>query len=178
MTARSGIGRRRGSSAGKKSPLTSLAVAAVSFAITFIIVLVVGYRSFTPSTSSTNVGIRTRAYKTHDANLDASEKDKEIDESVSKQFGKWAGILKADLNLVGIQTYGMINASDSKKNAKKKRGAPSVQGYEGVKASFCKLDWERYKKDPPSYPMFRMLVSRKSFNWLFLQTLLVNIANT
>ena len=176
MAARSGIGRRRGSSAGKKSPLTSLAVATVSFAISFIIVLIVGFRSFTPSTPSIiNGDIRMKGshhdHQTRDANLDASEKDNEIDESMSKQFGKWAGILKADLHLVGIKTYGMINASDSKKNAKRKRGAPPVRGYQGVKAIFCRLDWGMYKKDPPSYPMFRMLVSQKN---CFLQTLLVN----
>ena len=50
------------------------------------------------------------------------------------------------VHLVGIDAFGMTNDGGGAK-------------YQGVKASFCKLDWEQYKANPPLLPMFRVLVS-------------------
>lgn len=49
------------------------------------------------------------------------------------------------VHLVGIDAFGMTNDGGGAK-------------YQGVKASFCKLDWEQYKANPPLLPMFRVLV--------------------
>jgi len=75
------------------------------------------------------------------------KKADETDELTSKQFRKWGAIIRGDMHLVSIDAYGM--ESDNKSGAK----------YRGVEASFCKLDWDQYKKDPPSLPMFKFLVS-------------------
>lgn len=152
----SGIGRRRGAATGNKTRLTSIIVIAASFTFTLLIILFIRYASLFSVTSPTNGA--QEVFSTNNAiNSDTSENE----EFMSKQFGKWAGIIRADLHLVGIETFGMTDASaDSKKFFRKEKiNNNSGPRYKGVKASFCKLDWDKYKKDPPSFPMFRMLVS-------------------
>jgi len=63
---------------------------------------------------------------------------------------------KEDLILSG--KVHLIHISSSSK--KKVTGSD----YEGFKAIFCRLDWSRYKKDPSSLPMFRLLVKRSCKN--------------
>ena len=54
-------------------------------------------------------------------------------------------IMRGELHLVDIDASRIRTTKD---------------GYDGGKAFFCKLDWNAYKKDPPSLPMFRFLVSQ------------------
>jgi len=42
-------------------------------------------------------------------------------------------------------------------------------GYGGVRACFCRVDWARYKRDPPSLPMFKMLVNSSSASFAQLR---------
>eukprot|EP00571_Detonula_confervacea_P010263 CAMPEP_0172298702 /NCGR_PEP_ID=MMETSP1058-20130122/1234_1 /TAXON_ID=83371 /ORGANISM="Detonula confervacea, Strain CCMP 353" /LENGTH=461 /DNA_ID=CAMNT_0013007989 /DNA_START=73 /DNA_END=1455 /DNA_ORIENTATION=- len=147
---RSGIGRRRGAAASSKSPLTSIVVVAVSFSLTFFVILILGFSSSAMPTIHSDDHWKDAP----DVPLSiAAEKGDAVDELMSKQFRKWAEIIRGDLHLVNIETSGIISNDESKK--KNKSGA----SYQGVKAIFCKLDWAEYKKDPPLLPMFRMLVS-------------------
>lgn len=59
---------------------------------------------------------------------------------------KWGPILRGEVHLIDIIVKNFDGSSNS-------------VGYEGVKAQFCKLNWDLHKNDPPSYPMFRFLVS-------------------
>lgn len=155
----SGIGRRRGAATGNKTRLTSIIVIAASFTFTLLIILFIRYASLFSVTSPTNGEYVVKDVSSTNNAINSDTSDNE--EFMSKQFGKWAGIIRADLHLVGIETFGMADASaDSKKFFRKEKiNNNSGPRYKGVKASFCKLDWDKYKKDPPSFPMFRMLVS-------------------
>jgi hypothetical protein len=66
---------------------------------------------------------------------------------------KLAMIVNAEMDLVAIDTDG-IESTNSEDGAK----------YRGVRAYFCKLHWDKYKRDPPSLPMFRMLVEESGCN--------------
>jgi hypothetical protein len=66
---------------------------------------------------------------------------------------KIAMIFNAELDLVAIDTDD-IQSTHSDDGSK----------YSGVKAYFCKLHWDKYKRDPPSLPMFRMLVQESGCN--------------
>ena len=68
--------------------------------------------------------------------------------TIPEEFHDIEGIVRAKLHLVSIETDDVVSKS----------GTP---GYSGVMGVFCKLDWKKYKKDPPSLPMFRMLVRQK-----------------
>ena len=97
----SGIGRRRGAATGNKTRLTSIIVIAASFTFTLLIILFIRYLSLFSVTSPTNGA--QEVFSTNNAiNSDTSENE----EFMSKQFGKWAGIIRADLHLVGIETFG------------------------------------------------------------------------
>jgi hypothetical protein len=76
------------------------------------------------------------------------DNDDESDEPIPEEFRDIADIVQAKLHLVSIETDDMVLNSVS-------------DGYHGVMGSFCRLDWNKYKKDPPSLPMFRMLVRQK-----------------
>jgi len=135
---RSGIGRRRGAGAGGKPPQVSVIVIVVSFALTFIgIFFFLGYMTFSSSSTPKNIqGLEDRGL-----------------EIMSKEFGKMAAIIRGDMHLVSISTFGMVSNEES--IDKTDNGVK----YQGVHGSFCKLDWEQYKNDPPSLPMFKFLVS-------------------
>ena len=151
----SGIGRRRGAAAtGNKTSLTSIIVIAASFTFTLLIILFIRY-AVPPPTNGEYVG-KDKSQTVLSTNNAINSDTSDNEEFMSKQFGKWAGIIRADLHLVGIETFGMADASaDSKKFFRKgKLNNNSGSRYKGVKASFCKLDWDQYKKDPPSFPMF------------------------
>ena len=62
-------------------------------------------------------------------------------------------IAKAELDLIAIDTSNIIVSTTTNPD-----GDVTTSKYEGVTATFCKLHWTKYKKDPPSLPMFRMLV--------------------
>ena len=74
---------------------------------------------------------------------------------MSKEFHKWGAIMRADMTLVGVNAFGMTNDGGGAK-------------YQGVEASFCKLDWEQYKANPPLLPMFRVLVSSSEIVYIFI----------
>lgn len=139
-----GIGRRRGKgAANKKRNLHRIIAIGVSFTITSLIIIL--YHILSVSSTTT-----TPTSPAGDAVLLAVEKeegDALREEETVKQFGKWAGILRADMHLIGIETLGIH------------KHAIQPLGYQGVKGHFCKLNWNKYKQDPPSYPMFRMLIS-------------------
>lgn len=141
MSARSGIGRRRGAGARDKSPLTSVIVVAVSFAVTLLVVVALGYASLSTPTKPARA-----PEEASNPSAAVVERADAADELVSKQFGQWAGVIRAELHLVEVRTSAM-------------RSAKGGTAYQGVKAGFCKLDWDAYKRDPPSLPMFKMLVS-------------------
>ena len=152
---RPGIGRRRGAAAGSKSPKISIIVVVVSFSLTFFVILIFGYVISLSSTTQTIQGHDlSKGAPNHVPPIVSEEKADEADELMSKEFRKWGAIIKADLHLVAIDAFGMLSLEHAKK--KNNHGAR----YQGVKASFCKLDWDQYKKDPPSLPMFKFLVSR------------------
>ena len=95
--------------------------------------------------------------------------DADDDDDMPEQFRGWAAILRADLHLVAIDTaasnFGIMSSNDepAKHKGYDDEGA-ARPNYQGVRASFCKLDWDRYKRDPPSLPMFKFLVSRYCHN--------------
>ena len=62
-------------------------------------------------------------------------------------------IAKAELDLIAIDTSDIIVSTTTNSD-----GDVTTSKYEGVTATFCKLHWAKYKNDPPSLPMFRMLV--------------------
>ena len=66
---------------------------------------------------------------------------------------EFARIVNAELDLVAIDTddIAMTHAEHGSK-------------YRGVTATFCKLHWDKYKMDPPSMPMFKMLVQESGCN--------------
>mmetsp|Transcript_33824 Transcript_33824/g.60837 ORF Transcript_33824/g.60837 Transcript_33824/m.60837 type:complete len:475 (+) Transcript_33824:135-1559(+) len=150
---RPGIGRRRGAAAGSKSPKISIIVVVVSFSLTFFVILIFGYVISLSSTTQTIQGDDLSKGAPHVPPIALVEKADDADELMSKEFRKWGAIIKADLHLVAIDAFGMLSLEHAKK--KNNHGAR----YQGVKASFCKLDWDQYKSDPPSLPMFKFLVS-------------------
>lgn len=79
---------------------------------------------------------------------DDSNNDDESNKPIPKEFRDIEDIVRAKLHLVSIQTDGIVSSGGS-------------SGYHGVTGSFCKLNWKKYKEDPPSLPMFRMLVRQK-----------------
>ncbi|KAL7429434.1 hypothetical protein ACHAXH_002757 [Discostella pseudostelligera] len=139
----SGIGRRRGAASRKKSPVISIIVAAVSLLVTLFLILAFGSYNFSSSTIS-NGKIRFNDAKPV-VSSDTDDGDDDADETISEEFQDIAGIVRAKLHLVSIDAEHMSKSGSN--------------GYHGVTGSFCKLDWKKYKKDPPSLPMFRMLVS-------------------
>jgi len=141
----SGIGRRRGQSTNKKSNLISIIVIGLSFTFTLLLILFVHYAS---SSDNTKSGDGIEVNKNNPYQQQINERTK-AEEETTKHFGKWAGIISGELHLVDI------NARSIKQGNK----VYSDSKYQGVTGRFCKLDWDKYKKDPPSYPMFRMLVS-------------------
>ncbi|KAL7535514.1 hypothetical protein ACHAXR_008034 [Thalassiosira sp. AJA248-18] len=150
MGSNGGIGRRRGASAaGRKSPKISVIVFVAACSLTLFVFLILRYATTSTMETRRGNGVHSRWRKgdlTDAQNyLEVAEKADDLDEEVSKQFRKWGAIIRADSQLVAIQTSGIT---------KNKNG-----GYQGVKAQFCKIDWEKYKKDPPSLPMFKFLVS-------------------
>jgi len=160
----SGIGRRRGAASRKKSPVTSIIVAAVSFLVTLFLILAFGSYNFSSSTSTTNSNGKIRL---NDAkpivSSDTDDGDDDTDEAISEEFQDIAGIARAKLHLVSIDAEHMSKSGSN--------------GYHGVTGSFCKLDWKKYKKDPPSLPMFRMLVRWKELVYMLkalISSLLMN----
>ena len=88
--------------------------------------------------------------------MNAGKGDK-VDERKSKEFHRWGVIMRGDMHLDGIDAFGMTNDGGGAK-------------YQGVKASFCKLEWEQYKANPPLLPMFRVLVSSEIvYIFIFLE---------
>ncbi len=79
---------------------------------------------------------------------DTDDGDDDTVKPIPEEFDDIEGIVRSKLHLVSIETDDIVSKS----------GTP---GYSGVMGSFCKLDWKKYKKDPPSLPMFRMLVRQK-----------------
>ena len=91
-----GIGRRRGASAGSKSPLTSIVVVVGSFMATFfVILLLISYVRFSSSAAPTIHG--NGQFLDPDAPIVRSKLKAEMgdatDELTSKQFRKWAGVV-------------------------------------------------------------------------------------
>ena len=128
----SGIGRRRGASAATKTVTTSILVAVVCFIIVSALLIIL-----------------SREVPSVKHNVVATKIEKEagvgsIRKSQKKHDGMLGEIMRADVHLVEIDVSNMISTKD---------------GYAEVKAIFCKLDWDAYKNNPPSFPMFRFLVS-------------------
>lgn len=141
----SGIGRRRGAAASKKSPVTSFVVVIISFVISCFFIL--AFHSYYNISSSQPQAIG-KTPLTDATQIELSGKGGVTDESLSEEFHGIAGIVHAEMHLVSIDAVRIVSTGDSR-------------SYRGVTGSFCKLDWDQYKKDPPSLPMFRMLVRWK-----------------
>lgn len=167
-TARTGIGRRRGAAASIKSPSTSVIVAVVSFSITSCVILLMLMCVSMPSSTTRPRGsssepaplslkaTRKKGGAGHRVDkLPPTKAFEEIVGRVPRQRGgggnddgdEFARIVNAELDLVAIDTddIAMTHAEHGSK-------------YRGVTATFCKLHWDKYKMDPPSMPMFKMLV--------------------
>jgi hypothetical protein len=157
-TARTGIGRRRGAAASSKSPSTSVVVAVVSFSITSCVILLMLMCMSMPS-STTPLGSSSGPAA---SSLKATRKGG-VQKTPTKALGEigkvprrrdggsgrdeFARIVSAELDLVAIDTDN-ITPTHAEHGPK----------YRGVTATFCKLHWDKYKRDPPSLPMFKMLV--------------------
>ena len=162
-TARTGIGRRRGAAASIKSPSISVVVAVVSFSITSCVILLMLMCVSMPSSttrprgsSSEPAPLSLKVFRKGGADRRVDQlPPEEIVGKVPRQRGggggndgdKFARIVNAELDLVAIDTDDIAptHAEDGSK-------------YRGVTATFCKLHWDKYKMDPPSMPMFKMLV--------------------
>ena len=161
-TKKSGIGRRRGAS--KKASLqTSLIVALVSFCVTFFVTL--GIYLSTMSSRRDQVRTADKVYedaplfdatkqflkKRHKHARDGKRQEHRADDQKEIEFDpedtKFGPILRGEVHLFDL-SMGRLSPSSS-----------NPVGYEGVKAKFCKLDWDLHKYNPPKYPMFRFLVS-------------------
>ena len=142
-----GIGRRRGATSPKKSPVISIIVATASFLLTCLVILTFGSYNFSRTTKISPGKIRLND-ATKIVSSDTDDGDDDTVKPIPEEFDDIEGIVRSKLHLVSIETDDIVSKS----------GTP---GYSGVMGSFCKLDWKKYKKDPPSLPMFRMLVRQK-----------------
>lgn len=119
----------------------SVIVCAVAFSFTlFIILICLGYLSLSSlfvNTTKQTIDIKNASPAV------VAQMGNELDAEISNKFREWGAIIRAESNLISISTSGMQIRNGM---------------YHGVKASFCKIDWEQYKKDPPSLPMFKFLV--------------------
>jgi len=158
-TTKSGIGRRRGAKK-KKSLKTSLVVSLVTFCVTFFIIMGVYLARMSSSDQirATSEILKDAPFvektakflkKRHkqDVGRHGHAIDDEIETSQSKKDKKLELILRSEVHLIDIQLYNVMPS-------KTRPG-----GYVGAKATFCKLDWDLHKNNPPNYPMFRFLVS-------------------
>lgn len=163
--ARSGIGRRRGAQHAKKSHLTSVIVIIASCSAVLLLLLIIAHVASVSKSSDQLKIEEVRNHLNHLKDLDNTLKEEithlspaevaqrgdKLDEEMSDEFHKWSSVIRADLNLIAIQTAGST-ITDGRKTPGK------IGTYSGVRAVFCKLDWEKYKADPPSLPMFKFLV--------------------
>ena len=162
-TKKSGIGRRRGARKNK-SIQTSLIVSLVTFCVTLLIIIgvLLGSKSSRQTQIRTTTEIlkdmpfvdETKKYLKKRHSRDIETKAIEFDRgdllSAARKAGnddKFGPILRSELHLFDIN---VAKFAPSDKRA---------SGYVGVKASFCKLNWDLYKNNPPKYPMFRFLVT-------------------
>ena len=166
-TSRTGIGRRRGATASSKSPSTSVIVAVVSFSVTSCVILLSLMCMSMPSSttprgsSSEPAPFSLKVMRKGGASRFGQLTTKAFEEigKVPGQRGggndgdKFARIVNAELDLVAIDTDD-IAPTHSEHGSK----------YRGVSATFCKLHWDKYKRDPPSLPMFKMLVQESGCN--------------
>lgn len=141
----SGIGRRRGASSSSASK--NVSISAIVFAGSFILVSVLLF------IISHNLSVANQ--DTSSSYIDAPSSRGSIRKSqnnINVPFydGEWGEIMRGEVNLVEIDVHRMRDTTDGY--------------YKGAKAIFCKLDWDAYKKDPPSLPMFRFLVSKSDCN--------------
>ncbi len=83
------------------------------------------------------------------------DNDDGSDKPIPEEFRDIADIVHAKLHLVSIEIDDIASNSVS-------------DGYHGVFGSFCRLDWKKYKKDPPSLPMFRMLVRQNGLKYVMI----------
>ena len=162
-TKKSGIGRRRGARKNK-SIQTSLIVSLVTFCVTLLVIIgfYLGSLSSRQNQIRTTTEIlkdmpfvdKTKTYLKKRHNRDIETETIEFDEGEFRNKSKKAAgndkfgpILRSELHLFDINVS-KVASSDKR-----------ASGYVGVKANFCKLNWDIYKNNPPKYPMFRFLVS-------------------
>jgi hypothetical protein len=132
-----GIGRRRGQSATKNISISILvAVGAFVLVSTLLYVLTMNLSPMEDNDLASE----------EDALPASSGSLRNVQNKILEDFPSiWGEIMRGESHLVEIDVNGIRTKKD---------------GYNGVMAVFCKLDWDAYKNDPPSLPMFRFLVSR------------------
>jgi len=144
-----GIGRRRGQAATTTNVRTSILVTVGAFVLITASALLFSLSvNFLSSIKDSNaityyekdappvvsaVGIRNPQNNLRNNNGPSSLDEDEL-------------ILRGELHLVEIDANMVKTTKDGY--------------YKGAKAIFCKLDWDAYKKDPPSLPMFRFLLQK------------------
>ena len=80
-----------------------------------------------------------------DGNIKKSPYQSRNRSSSEDEVNIWDEIIRGEIHLVEIDAGGIRRTKD---------------GYRGGMAAFCKLDWDTYKENSPSLPMFRFLVSK------------------
>jgi hypothetical protein len=145
-----GIGRRRGAAATTKNVSTSILVAIGTFILmsTLWFILSMNLSSMKDNNATAHEKdappVATGSIRNsqnmllRNGSSNLNKYAKEVEDFPSE-------IMRGELHLIEIDTSGMRITKD---------------GYSGAGAFFCKLDWDAYKNDPPSLPMFRFLVSK------------------
>ena len=146
-----GIGRRRGAAAaaaGGTSARVSLAVGLASCSLSLCALALGGVflAPPPPRRGSRGSAAGRRRRRTVAAAADGAGDD---DAAAPAATGLEA-VLRAEWDLVDVDASAMRADDDD-------GGRGGGRG--GVRGRFCRLDWARYKRDPPSLPMFKMLVS-------------------
>jgi hypothetical protein len=141
-----GIGRRRGQSA-TKNICTSILVAVGAFVLVsaLLFVLSMNLSSMKDDNNLATYDEDAPPASTGSIRTSQNRRIRNGSSSVEDFPTMWGEIMRGELHLVEIDANGIRTTKD---------------GYNGVKAVFCKLDWDAYKNDPPSLPMFRFLVSK------------------
>ena len=141
-----GIGRRRGQSSTTKNVSTSILIAVGAFVLVsaLLFILSVNLSSIKDNDATTYEKDAPPASTGSIRNFQNKLRNNEPS-SNADEFPIWGEIMRGEVHLVNIDASGIRTTKD---------------GYIGAKAVFCKLDWDAYKKDPPSLPMFRFLVSQ------------------
>ncbi len=139
-----GIARRRGQSSSTKNVRTSILVSVGAFALVSALwfLLSVNLSSIKDATTYDENSPLALAESVSTGSI---RNPQNLRNNASSLNADEEMIMRGELHLVEIDASRIRTTKD---------------GYDGVKAFFCKLDWDAYKKDPPSLPMFRFLVSQ------------------